>query len=231
MGTSQHTIGHQCLPLLEPHVQKTYVYQREHQMETWHVQWCYIWSWGWSQLISSPSLVVFKTLYTQQPPMPRMHAQQQLGLHQSVAGKWKMPTPPQALQLKQKPWLEHLQWPVGPKTYPTTNWKTWSTKQTDKSLLNLDKHFIKEKVMERTQVHYMIGTNYNTKHMLSKSPNPFNDCIPTTMCLPWAMTQPHRSKRRKTQSEEKENETNKEKTDLWRNGSQNSPKPYSLSRK
>ena len=37
----QHPIQHQCLPLMESHVQSTCVYQLQHQgiqMETWHVQ-------------------------------------------------------------------------------------------------------------------------------------------------------------------------------------------------
>ena len=39
--------------------------------------------------------------------------------------------------------------------------------EVSQSLLNLNEYFIKEQAMERAHVHYVIGENYNKKHMLS----------------------------------------------------------------
>ena len=83
---------------------------------------------------------------------------------------------------------------------------------TDKSILDLNKHFIKEQAMERAHIQYVIGMNYSKKHMLSKSPNPFNDGIPNYNVLTMNYNptpQVHKIKRLKRK--EKENETNKEK--------------------
>ena len=37
--------------------------------------------------------------------------------------------------------------------------------KTDKSLLNLDEHFINKQAMERAHVHYVIGKNYNNNNI------------------------------------------------------------------
>ena len=48
----------------------------------------------------------------------------------------------------------------------------------DRSLLNLNKQFIKEQVPEKAQVNYAFGANYNNKCMLTNSPDSFDDDVP-----------------------------------------------------